>query len=126
MPQHTRAYELPAWLGAFYVPIPYSFTRGPVPHARYDEQVVFDTWNHRTHRVIGRAEARNSMVVVRSWLAWPARCEWWWHRRAQYALMELALRIHLFRGPYAGHFYHEARFGPPDLWGQPLEKWELS
>lgn len=118
------AYELPAWLRASYVAIPHP-RRFPVA---YDEPLfrsLLERIERDGYRAIGRAEARCSLVVVRAWLAWPARLEWWWRRHAQYKLAELAVRIGLLYEPYEGCFYRELRPWPPDLGKRLREKWTL-
>lgn len=120
----TGTIELPGWMGSFYSPIPrwrFPATLGDL--WKYDIEGARARLAAAGFRVVARAEHRQSFVCVSAPYYWPARL-WMWWRRHRWILEELALRIHLYRGPYDGHFYHEARFGPPDLWGEPLRKWE--
>lgn len=120
---HRPAYEVPAFLGAFYVSLAPRHLEGISVSTSIRTAEVTAKWNRGEWRTLGRADSRNSLVVVRSRVAWPARAWWWWRQR-RWVLEEIALRFHFLRAPYDGCYYRECRFDPPDLWGRPLEWWE--
>lgn len=116
--------ELPRWMGSFYSSIPrwrYPAMLGDL--WKYDEARARAELAAAGFMVVARAEHRHSLICV-SAPYYPFARLWMWWRRRRWILEELAVEIHLLRQPYEGAYYHECRFGPPDLWGRPLRKWE--
>lgn len=110
--RHTvRAYELPAWLNAYYLSL------SPYLHHDYIErQLRINRWARAGWKMVGKAESRNAVIVARGWRWYAAKALWWW-RWHRWIPWEWGIKIGLLRSPIEGDYYRNFRFDPPDLWG---------